>query len=75
MSWGSCSLSLESAQPPSHFLIRVGSLEVVVVSSWAPSSDSYLCYCVIVRGRGNEKNRGENRERGEWGIDPMCSNK
>ena len=27
------------------------------------------------RGKGNEKNRRENRERGEWGNDRMHSNK
>ena len=27
------------------------------------------------KGKGNEKNRRENHERGEWGIDRMCSKK
>ena len=75
MSWGSCSLPLESAQPPNHFLVRAGSLEVVVVLSRTPSSDSNSCYYAIVRGKGSEKSRRENRERGEGGIDRMRSNK
>ena len=75
MSWGSYNLPLESAQPPSHFLVRAGSLEVVTVLSRAPSSDSNSSYYAIVRGRGNEKSRGENRERGEWGNNRMRSNK
>ena len=60
MSWGFCRLPLESAQPPSHFLVRAGLLEVVVVLSQAPSSDSNSCHYAIVRGRGNEKSRGDN---------------
>ena len=64
MSWGSCRMLLESAQPPSHFFVRAGSLEVVAVLSRASSSDSNSLHCAIVRGRGNEKNRGENCERG-----------
>ena len=75
MSWGSCSLPLESAQPPSHFLVRAGSLEVIAVLSQTPSSNSNSCYYAIIRGRGKGKSRGENRERGEWGIDRMHSNK
>ena len=75
MLWGSCNLPLESAQPPSHFLVRAGSLEVVAVLSRALSSDSNSCYYAIVRGTGNEKSRGENREHGQWGNNRMHSNK
>ena len=75
MSLGSCSLPLESAQPPSHFLVRVGSLAATAVLSWAPSSDSNLCYYAIVREKGSEKSRRENHEHGEWGNNHKHSNK
>ena len=55
--------------------MRVDSLVATAVLSLALFSDSNSCYYVIIRGRGNEKNRRENRERGEGGIDRMHSNK
>ena len=75
MSWGSSTKPLWRAQPPIHFLMRAGSLAVTVVLSQAPSSDSNSCYYAIVRGKGSEKSRRENCERGEWGINRMRSNK
>ena len=68
-------MPLKSAQPPSHFLVGAGSLEVATVLSQTPFLDSNSCHYAIVRGRGNGKNRGENCEHGEWGINRKCSNK
>ena len=43
-------MPLESTQPPSHFLVRAGSLEVIAVLSRAPSSGFDLSYYAIVGG-------------------------
>ena len=75
MSWGSSTKLLWRAQPPSHFLVRAGSLAVAAVLSLTPSSDSNSCYYMIVKERGDEKKRRENRECGEGGIDHKHSNK
>ena len=59
MSWGSSTKPLWRAQPPSHFLVRVGSLAATAVLSWTPSSDSNSSYYMIVRGE--EMRRIEER--------------
>ena len=66
MSWGSCRLLLESAQPPSHFLVRAGSRSRCGVVTGTVLGFSLMQLCDR-KGEGDEKKRGENRERGEWG--------
>ena len=59
MSWRSSTKPLWRAQPPSHFLVRAGSLTAAAVLSLALSLDPNSCHYVIVRGRG--KRRREER--------------
>lgn len=74
MSWGSSTEPLQRAQPPSNFLVRAGCLVVAaVLSQNHPRIRSKLLR--DCRGEGNEKNRRENHEHGEWGNNRMHSNK
>ena len=74
MSWGSSTEPLLRAQPLSNFLVGAGCLAAMrCCHGHRPQIRSKLLH--DHRGKGNEMNRRENRERGEWGIDLMHSNK